>query len=436
MTTVADQNKVESVLADVHQALAAGRVLQAETACIRLIEQVPDCVPALAVIAQCSAQRDDHARAAAFWQRARRVQPDDEGLLHQEVLALAALGDWAQADARLSDHWQARQKLGPENWLVWGHAKQRRGQPVMALKAWFRATYHAQRQGRWLNEATTPANLRPAVLAALRELATGRRDLLQGVLATVRRELGGGGGLSRVERAVSNYLGQSADGPTDPRQRPKFLYIPGLPDAPYHDPYLQPWARGLEASFEVIRAEALSLLDDRARFESFLTFGPRTKVQDYLGGDGEKPAWDAFFFYRHGQRYDDNHTRCPQTSAVLEGLDLCRIRDQAPEVCFSLLAPGSHIMPHHGVTNSRLVMHLPLVVPPDCALNVIDAGAHHWQEGKLMMFDDTYQHEAWNRSNQTRLIVLMDCWNPHLSPEERLAITRLVECISDFENVF
>ncbi len=74
-------------------------------------------------------------------------------------------------------------------------------------------------------------------------------------------------------------------------------------------------------------------------------------------------------------------------------------------------------------------MHLPLLVPADCALNVIGAGEHHWREGELMMFDDTFQHEAWNRSDQYRVILLMDCWNPALTPVERRAVTQLIETI-------
>jgi aspartate beta-hydroxylase len=75
-------------------------------------------------------------------------------------------------------------------------------------------------------------------------------------------------------------------------------------------------------------------------------------------------------------------------------------------------------------------MHLPLVVPPACALNLIDRGEHHWEEGRLVMFDDTYLHEAWNRSDRTRIILLMDCWNPHLNPVEKLALKELIEMIT------
>jgi aspartate beta-hydroxylase len=78
-------------------------------------------------------------------------------------------------------------------------------------------------------------------------------------------------------------------------------------------------------------------------------------------------------------------------------------------------------------------MHLPLQVPSACALNVIGVGEHHWKEGELMMFDDTFQHEAWNRSNATRIILLMDCWNPHLTGAEQMAMKQLIETITGFQ---
>lgn len=415
--------------------MASGQALQAEMTSLKLLERWPACIPALAIVAECAALREDHGRAAAHWQRAWKASTGDQGLLFRWCVSLVNLGDQAGAEAALLQQQRSVSVMAPECWLLLGHVKHQAGQGLLALKAFFHAIDGAQRQGRWFNEATTPPELLGMVLSAMQVLAPGKRDLLQACLAPVRSEVGSAA-LQRVDRAVANYLGQTRDGPTDPRQRPKFLYIPGLPDAPYHDPYLQPWARQLADAFPVMRQEAISLLNEQGVFESFLTFGPGANRADYVSGAGPAPSWDAFFFYRHGQRFDDHHARCPGSSAVLESIELCRVRGQAPEVCFSLLAAGSHIMPHHGVTNSRLVMHLPLVVPGDCALNVIDAGAHHWQEGRLMMFDDTFQHEAWNRSDQPRLILLMDCWNPHLSAEEKRAITTLVECISDFEQSF
>jgi aspartate beta-hydroxylase len=174
----------------------------------------------------------------------------------------------------------------------------------------------------------------------------------------------------------------------------------------------------------------MQLLHEDRPFQNFIDFREGVRPQDYLKGHGLDPVWEAFFFYRHGVRFDANHARCPRTSALLESIELCRIAGDAPEICFSVLRAGSEILPHYGVTNVRLVMHLPLVVPADCALNLIDAGEHRWKEGELVMFDDTFRHEAWNRSASTRIVLLMDCWNPHLDQVERQALKQLIETIS------
>ena len=157
------------------------------------------------------------------------------------------------------------------------------------------------------------------------------------------------------------YVRELDVAPPDSMQRPRFLYFPDLPTLPFLDPYLQPWAPNLQAAFGEIRDEAVSLILEHREFEDFVRLKDGDRIDNYLGG--LQPAWEAFFFYRHGQRYDENHARCPRTSAVLDSLDLCRIPGQTPEICFSVLRPGTHILPHYGVTNTRTVMHLPLIVP-------------------------------------------------------------------------
>ncbi|UXI68306.1 aspartyl/asparaginyl beta-hydroxylase domain-containing protein [Tahibacter amnicola] len=166
-------------------------------------------------------------------------------------------------------------------------------------------------------------------------------------------------------------------------------------------------------------------------FEPFLHFDSPAQAETYLRGERGTPAWNAFFFYRHGARNDANAARAPHTMAVLDSLPVVRIRGHAPETLFSVLTPGSHILPHCGVTNTRLVVHLPLIVPPGCALRV--GGLDHaWQEGKVVVFDDTYEHEAWNRSDSTRVVMILDTWHPDLTDVERAAITDLVGVIGDF----
>ncbi|WP_374674581.1 aspartyl/asparaginyl beta-hydroxylase domain-containing protein [Ideonella sp.] len=375
--------------------------------------------------------RGDLAGMCELLEQACGLAPDRLGWA--EDLAYAWLRHGQPLRARmLLDQRHAASRSSATTWLLLGHALAATGEPQRAVPAWERGLQRARAAGQWRSAGTTPAHLRPLVSQAMQQAFAARRALLHRVLDE-QRTLVGPQALRRVERAVSGYLREWDATPPDRRQRPKFFYFPELPSPPYHDPFLQPWAATLQAHWQAIRDEALAVLAEPGQLSAFLDFPAGAKVDDYVGGAGPAPAWDAYFFYRHGQRYDAHHARCPRTSALLDSIELCRIEGQAPEVCYSVLAPGSHIKPHYGVTNTRLVFHLPLVVPPDCALHVIDAGEHAWREGEPMMFDDTFQHEAWNRSDRVRVILLMDCWNPHLTPEERIAVKALVESISRFE---
>lgn len=414
------------------QALASrGEVLQAEVLGRQLVRDHPDFVPALGLLAELAAQRNDLDTALAWIERAIHLAPEDPELRTALAEVQAANGQLPAARVTLD----ALLKERPSHlvaWLLLADACAASGDEMAALRARYQGVTRAHKAGRWLGPETTEPHLVDLVKHHVAHLRQARRDVLHAAIAPVRRRHGERS-ILRIERALAGYLGEADATPPDPRQRPKFLFIPDLPPGPYHDPWLQPWAATLRDAWREIRDEALGLLTEDRDFESFLGLKPGERAPEYVGGTNPAASWDAFFFYRHGRRFDDHHLRCPRTSALLESIDLCRIEHQAPEVCFSLIRPQSTIMPHYGVTNARLVFHLPLLVPPDCALNVIDGGSHHWREGEPMLFDDTFQHEAWNRSDKPRLILLMDCWNPHLTPAEREAVKHLVEAIDDIE---
>lgn len=233
--------------------------------------------------------------------------------------------------------------------------------------------------------------------------------------------------LARVQRCFANFLGDERSRPASRDQRPLFLYFPGLPETPYFDRGLFPWYEALEDSWATIRDEMERALEEDMSMEPFLGTPPA----GYLAARGKAAArWDGLFFHRHGKRHAENCDRCPATEAALDAVPLVHIRDHSPEALFSVLGPGSHILPHTGVTNTRTVTHLPLVVPRDCAFSV--AGEPHaWQPGRCVSFDDTFEHEAWNRSDEVRVILLFDVWNPHLDAVEREAITEFVATLGD-----
>jgi aspartyl/asparaginyl beta-hydroxylase (cupin superfamily) len=135
-------------------------------------------------------------------------------------------------------------------------------------------------------------------------------------------------------------------------------------------------------------------------------------------------AWSALHLWKDGERIEAACARAPKTAEIIERLPLAGVPGRAPNVFFSILEAGKHIPPHTGVTNTRTIIHLPLIVPPGCAFRV-GGETREWVEGEAFAFDDTIEHEAWNKSDQDRAILILDCWNPHLSEHERAMICRL-----------
>ena len=99
------------------------------------------------------------------------------------------------------------------------------------------------------------------------------------------------------------------------------------------------------------------------------------------------------------------------------------VAGRTPSALFSKLAPGADIAPHHGVINTRLICHLPLIVPQDCGSLRVGNYAREWREGEALIFDDSIEHEAWNDSPLPRVVLLFDLWRPELDEEERRWVT-------------
>lgn len=153
----------------------------------------------------------------------------------------------------------------------------------------------------------------------------------------------------------------------------------------------------LESAWRDIRDECLAL--------SANTFEPW--VQREMYGEG----WSVYGLIAFGRRIDDALRTCPRTAAAIAEIP------GVTTVGFSRLAPGTHIKPHIGWVKTVYRLHLGLVVPPDCALRVGD-DVRPWREGECLVFDDTTEHEAWNRSDHDRLVLLLDFVRPGMEHVE------------------
>ena len=201
------------------------------------------------------------------------------------------------------------------------------------------------------------------------------------------------------------------------------LHYPFLPADEFFDREHFPWFEQLEAATPDILEELSALLGDRdPGLTPYIAMAPGTPPSKWSALD-QSLDWGAFHLWKEGERIDENCERAPRTTALVESLPLCRIEGRAPAVFFSILKAGSHIPPHTGVTNVRSIVHLPLIVPDDCAFRV-GGETREWRKGEAFAFDDTIEHEAWNRSDRDRAVLIIDTWNPHLSDHEREMICR------------
>ncbi|MFC0169303.1 aspartyl/asparaginyl beta-hydroxylase domain-containing protein [Pseudoduganella danionis] len=212
-------------------------------------------------------------------------------------------------------------------------------------------------------------------------------------------------------------------------QQPRLYYFPGLPQIQYFEREAFPWLDQVEAATPAIRAELEQILKDQDAFEPYLKPDPTLPARE-RGGLHNNRDWSAFYLYRNGEIVAENAARCPATMAAMAHVPMPQIAGRAPTVLFSLMRPGAHITPHTGILNTRLICHLPLIVPQGCSLRVGNE-TRHWEEGKAWVFDDSIEHEAWNRSNETRVILLFETWRPELSESERTLVSTMLGSIED-----
>jgi aspartate beta-hydroxylase len=418
-------NDTDALLASARQLQERGHADAAAATYSLVLQSRPGVAEAHAYLAAHALQRGVLAASVAHGEQALKADPNDVQVHALLGDALRRLITFEYAERALQeilrDQPQAYTSSLHHAWLL-----ERRGDTHAALLGYLRSIKTAQLHGFWRDDDSTPQWLRALVQHAIQRAQSGRQQLFHTVLDGMTERYGRND-LSRVADCLAMYLGESPTVYADPRQRPTFLYFPGLPVKPVFDRSQLSFADEYEARMPAIREEMRAVLAASEGIEPFhydLTAEQREAMT-------RGAAWDAYFFDRDGARLQDHHAACPETSATLAQLPLDHIRDHGPEVCFSIMRPGAHILPHRGVTNTRSVLHLGLVIPDRCALNLVEVGEVHWQEGRCFAFDDTYEHEAWNRSDTTRIILLADIWNPHLSEVERVAVAELIAAIGD-----
>lgn len=214
-------------------------------------------------------------------------------------------------------------------------------------------------------------------------------------------------------------------------QQPKNFYFPELPNIEWAPRGDFAWLDKLEAATDDIRGELKRVLEEDNAFSPYIEAEPDRPFFDDHGMLGN-PNWSAFYLWKAGAPVPENAARFPKTMAALADAPLCKIPGRTPSILFSLLTPGAHIPPHHGFMNGRYIVHLPLIVPEGCAMRV-GSETRPWVEGKACVFDDSIEHEAWNRNlERLRVVLIFDVWRPELTELEQELIAATLQAVDDF----
>lgn len=187
--------------------------------------------------------------------------------------------------------------------------------------------------------------------------------------------------------------------------QPTFLHVPGLPALEFYPRHMFPWLAELEAATPDIREEFLGVRGDQ----------------------GQPP----FYLWQEGRPVADHQARCPRTTALLERLPRLDIPGLGPQAGFTTLEPHATVPRRVGLTNARLIVHLPLVVPERCSFRV-GSMLRAWQPGTAWVFDDTIEHEARNDSDEVQALLAFDVWNPLLDEAERELLGVAIAAMREF----
>ena len=402
-------DQINALARSAGQAAGAGRWQEAEQLWGQVLALAPGHPQALYSLGVHAFQRGDLAGALEYLNAAHAAAPSDPLVLMTLGVVLRERGD-------LDGEWQAINAcLAADAYFLPGLISkavflERQGQVKAAARVYRDVLKVAPPQPAW------PDALRPQLEHAAKvsaDYAEGFAAYLEQTLTETRAALAPAAA-GRWAEAASIMTGRSSPYLSNSNQ----LYVPRLPAIPFHDRAQFPWVPALEAQTDAIRAELEdALAQSQDQFSPYIAYNPGEPVNQWAELN-HSPRWSSYPLWRGGEPVPDNLARCPQTAAALAQVEMAEIGGLCPNAMFSALAPHTQIPPHHGETNARLVVHLPLIVPPGCTYRV-GFERTGWTVGEVLIFDDTLEHEARNDSDDLRVVLIFDVWNPLLSLAER-----------------
>ena len=403
------------------QAMRAGRLQEALEAWKRVLELNPSHPRALDAVGDHAFRRGDLPVALDCYEKLVAVDGRDSQQWINLAIVRQRLGD----DRGEEEALRSALSVDPMDLLALilrGNLLERQGRMHEAAQAYGAAA------------AVSPPidqlhpDLRPAVSKAVayhQDYAKRMADFLDAHLAPTLGRLGGED-VRRFRESIDIFVGRKRRYDS----QPTVYHVPHLAPVEFFPRERFPWLDAIEAATEAIRDEFLAILRDDQGFAPYITYPSDVPLNQWAELN-HSPRWSAFHLVKMGARMEDNAAKCPRTMAALQGAPQPVMPGRTPSAMFSLLKPHTRIPPHTGVTNARLVVHLPLIVPEACGFRVGN-DTREWVPGKAWVFDDTIEHEAWNDSDKLRTVLIFDIWHPDLAPSERELISAAMEALAAF----
>lgn len=414
--------------------LAQRRFAEAEALCRARLQADPADTAALGALLPLQMQRREFLQARLAIEQAATARPGNRELLLMLGQVRETMRDFAAARGAFAD----AAAVDDTDWialllLAGAGAADADGDGEAALSARVRCLARAERAGALAVGAQVPPPLQARLQHAIAQVQAARARHLDAATAPTRTTHGDAA-LTRIDGALDALLGRGPRAQPHPLQIPSLLCLPGLDPQPWFERERFPFLADIEAQTDAIRDELLALLadEDDPGLQPYIDMPAQAPAAPMWRELNRSPRWRGYHFHRHGEAVAAHRARCPRTAAALDRLPLMRIPDHAPEAMFSLLAPHTAIPPHTGVMNGRLTVHLPLIVPADCGALRAGVEARPWQEGRCLIFDDSFVHEAWNHSDHLRAVLIFDVWHPDLSEAEREALSAAIVALGTF----
>ena len=417
MATAPDLKSVEELLGEAAALQGARRLDEAEELHRAVLARAPASLTSLQFLSARCFERGELSAAEAYMRRSVALDPADLEAWRLLGVVLEALGRVDEAVTVLRQAYR-REPTEPKTLLFLGAALAKAGQREAAAAA-----------GNLL-EATLPEMLqldRLGGAAYATERSARLRHALESFYGQIRadavkeaKRAEPAADFSRVSRAVWRPI--FAPGGSE-RRRPTFFYVPQLADEPWLEPERFDWAADLEAAAPELAKEVAGSLDLDA---DGLPYIGKHEVSETWRSLAGRTDWSAVHFWNDALPNERALARFPKVRAALERLPLVTLGGAAPvEAFLSILKPRTRIPPHFGLANYRLTVHLPLIVPAGCGVAVAGE-ARDTRFGRLMIFDDSYEHNAWNDSEAARIVLIFEIWHPALSAAERTAVAGML----------